>query len=128
MSGQREKGFTIVEVVVAVLLLTTGVMALVGSSAMVTRMIGRGRESTLVGQVATTRAERLRQVASSTAVPCTAPAFKSDSAAAASGIAEKWVLLPAIGAGVTRTFRMTFTYRVPRGSRTDTMLTTVLCK
>jgi Tfp pilus assembly protein PilV len=126
MTSPREQGFTIVEVVVAVLLLTTGVMALVGSSAMVTRMIGHGRESTLVGQVATARAERLRQVATSTAVPCTAPAFKSDSAPAAGGIAEKWVLLPA--AGVTSTFRMTFTYRTSRGSRTDTMLTTVLCK
>ena len=128
MSSPREKGFTIVEVVVAVLLLTTGVMALVGSSAMVTRMIGRGRESTLVGQVATSRAERLRQVATSTAAPCTAAAFKTDSAAAVGGIAEKWELLPPTGTGVTRTFRMTFTYRAPRGSRTDTMLTTVLCK
>jgi Tfp pilus assembly protein PilV len=125
MSTLREKGFTIVEVMVAVLMLTTGVMALVGSSAMVTRMIGRGRASTLVGQVATARAERLRQIATSTNPPCTAAAFKTDSTES-SGIAEKWQLLPAVG--TTSTFRMTFTYRAPRGTRTDTMLTTVLCK
>jgi Tfp pilus assembly protein PilV len=125
MSISTEKGFTIVEVMVAVLMLTTGVMALVGSSAMVTRMIGRGRESTLVGQIATARAERLRQIATATNPPCIAPAFKSDSVKTNS-VGEKWELLPAVGS--TSTFRMTFTYRTPRGSRTDTMLTTILCR
>jgi prepilin-type N-terminal cleavage/methylation domain-containing protein len=43
MSQSRERGFTIAEVMIAVVLLSFGVMALVGSSAMVTRMIGKGR-------------------------------------------------------------------------------------
>ena len=38
--SQRERGFTIIEVMLAVVLLTIGAMALVGSSALVTRMIG----------------------------------------------------------------------------------------
>jgi prepilin-type N-terminal cleavage/methylation domain-containing protein len=36
--NERERGFTIIEVMLAVVLLSIGVMALVGSSALVTRM------------------------------------------------------------------------------------------
>jgi len=39
---KREQGFTIVEVIVAILVLTVGLLALVTSAALVTRMIGRG--------------------------------------------------------------------------------------
>ena len=50
MSNQR--GFTIVEVLVAVMVLAVGVIALVGSSATITRMIGRGRHDTRAALVA----------------------------------------------------------------------------
>jgi Tfp pilus assembly protein PilV len=131
MSAQQEKGFTIVEVMLAMIFLTVGVMAMVGSSAMATRMIGKGRQSTLVGQVAAARAEWLRQVARSTATPCTSLAFKSDSAVTGTPpVTEKWVLEPvAAGAsGNSRTFTMSFRYRIPRGVRADTFTTSVLCK
>ena len=61
------RGFTLVEVLVALVLLTVGVMALLGSSAMVSRMIGKGRGSTIAVQVATARLERLRRIAASIA-------------------------------------------------------------
>ena len=40
------RGFTIIEVLVAVLVLTVGVTALVGSAGIVTRMIGQGKRTT----------------------------------------------------------------------------------
>ena len=40
-------GFTLVEVLIAVIVLGIGVTALVGSSALVTRMVGRGKSETL---------------------------------------------------------------------------------
>ena len=46
MSVRTRRGFTLIEVMLSVVLLTVGVMALVSSSAMTARMIGRGKSST----------------------------------------------------------------------------------
>jgi len=127
MSARTERGFTIIEIMLAVVVLSVGVMALVGSSALATRMIGRGNKSTEVVQVATARAELLRSYAAATSPGCTNANVKSDSNTTASGIGEKWVLLGTAG-DPTRDVRMMFTYRVPKGSRTDTMMITLYCK
>jgi prepilin-type N-terminal cleavage/methylation domain-containing protein len=132
MSRRSEQGFTIVEILMAVVVLSIGVMALVGSSAMATRMIGRGKESTDVVQVATARAEWLRYNAAATAPGCANANIKTDSATTVTkttpgGIGEKWVLQGNPG-DLTRDVRMTFTYRVPKGTRTDTMMITLYCK
>lgn len=126
MSRAGERGFTLPEVIIAIVLLTVGVMALAGTSAMVTRMVGRGGRTTQVGQVMATRAEWLRRVASTT-TPCTSTDFKSDSATT-SQVKEKWELLAAAGTGSARTFRMSFSYRNPRQIVADTFLLTLLCK
>jgi prepilin-type N-terminal cleavage/methylation domain-containing protein len=128
--SQRERGFTIIEVMLAVVLLTIGVMALVGSSALVTRMIGKGKESTLAVQVATARFEKLRNIAWSTATPCTSANFVSGNAAAQAGVgvAESWVVGAAPATGSGRDVTVTVTYRDNRGTVTDTRTTTFLCK
>ncbi len=56
----RERGFTLVEVIIAVLVLTIGLLALVTSSALVTRMIARGQRSAMSATFAAQRMERLR--------------------------------------------------------------------
>jgi len=56
----RERGFTLVEVIIAVLVLTIGLLALVTSSALVTRMIARGHRSAMSATFAAQRLERLR--------------------------------------------------------------------
>ena len=48
-----ERGFTLVEVLIAVVVLGIGVTALVGSSALVTRMVGRGASETKAAEAAT---------------------------------------------------------------------------
>lgn len=57
---KREQGFTVVEVVVAVLILTIGILALMSSSALVTRMIARGGRTAAMATFATQRLEQLR--------------------------------------------------------------------
>src|SRR5260221_1950533 len=57
---KREQGFTIVEVIVAILVLTVGLLALVTSAALVTRMIGRGQRSAVAAQYAQRRLQMLR--------------------------------------------------------------------
>src|SRR6185312_8189350 len=87
-------GFTIVEVLVAVTVLGVGITALVGSSAMVTRMIGRGQKATRAAQVASQRLEKLRLLAYSTNPKCTALANGNAAAGTmgVSGVSESWTV------------------------------------
>lgn len=126
MRPRNEQGFTIIEVMIAVVLLTIGVMALVGTSAMVTRMIGRGRGSTIVAQVASSRADVLRQIAASTTPGCTSGNLASGTATT-SGISERWTLLGNPGA-TTRDVRLELSYRTARQARTDTITVTLYCR
>jgi prepilin-type N-terminal cleavage/methylation domain-containing protein len=57
---KSERGFTIVEVIIAVLVLTVGILGLVTTSALVTRMIARGQRSANAANFANKRLELLR--------------------------------------------------------------------
>ena len=57
---KTQQGFTIVEVIIAILVLTVGLLGLVTSGALVTRMIGRGQRSAVAAQYAQRRLEMLR--------------------------------------------------------------------
>jgi prepilin-type N-terminal cleavage/methylation domain-containing protein len=57
---KREQGFTLVEVIVAILVLTVGLLGLVTSAALVTRMIARGQRSAVQSLFSTRRLEMLR--------------------------------------------------------------------
>ena len=56
-------GFTLTEVLVAVLVLAVGVVALASTSATVSRMIGLGKIETRAAQAASRRMETLRLAA-----------------------------------------------------------------
>jgi len=58
MKGER--GFTIVEVIIAIMVLVVGLLGLVTASAVVTRMVGRGQRSAVAAVFAAQRLERLR--------------------------------------------------------------------
>jgi hypothetical protein len=104
--------------------LSVGVLALVGSAALTSRMLGRGRHSTRTGQVAAARIERLRQIAFSTAPACTGPEWRSDSAGGPS-LTESWQILDP--AGAARRVRIILRSRHPTGSSSDTVVTGILC-
>lgn len=57
---KREHGFTLVEVIIAIMVLTVGLLGLVTSAALVTRMIGRGHRSGVSAAFAARRLEMLR--------------------------------------------------------------------
>lgn len=57
---KQEQGFTIVEVIIAILVLTVGLLGLVTTAGLVTRMIGRGQRSGAAAQYASRRLEMLR--------------------------------------------------------------------
>ena len=61
---KNQKGFTIIEIIIAIIVLTVGVLALVSTAALVTRMIARGQRSADASAFMARRVERLRAVAS----------------------------------------------------------------
>lgn len=117
-----ERGFTLVEVLVAIIVLVIGVVALVGSSASSTRMIGRGRSSTRAVQAATARMEIIRANAYRTSPDCTALANGSDSAS--TGVVTTWTIT---GTGTPRTVQVISSYRIPGRRRADTLTTQIRC-
>src|SRR4051812_1696227 len=101
-------------------------MALAGSTAMVTRMIGRGKVETRVAQAASRRMEGLRMAALSTTPRCTAGTFASGGPVTdpANGLTESWTV-PA--AGKVRSVQVSIIYRTVRGPRTATIQTRIDC-
>jgi prepilin-type N-terminal cleavage/methylation domain-containing protein len=57
---RAERGFTIVEVLVAIMILSVGLMGLVTTAGLVTRMIGQGHRFTEASALANERIEVLR--------------------------------------------------------------------
>ena len=59
----NERGFTIVEIIIAIIVLTVGLLGLVSTAALVTRMIARGQRTAVAATYAAQRMERLRPAA-----------------------------------------------------------------
>ncbi len=115
-------GFTVLEVLVAMLVLGIGIVALIGSSALVSRMIGQGRRTTHAVQVAERRLELLRQQAVTTVPLCAGLA--GGSASQPGGITEQWQVVPS---GATTLLRVVVTYPSGRGWSVDTLATAIAC-
>lgn len=117
-------GVTLVEVLIAVIVLGVGIVALAGSSALVTRMIGRGKTETRAALAASSRIEMLRSAAASTIPPCTAPSFAGGQTAPDDRSRESWEV-PAEGA--VRRVRVTVSYQTVGGRRSATLETDIQC-
>jgi prepilin-type N-terminal cleavage/methylation domain-containing protein len=127
VTARDNSGFTLVELMVAVLVLGIGITALVGSSALATRQIGRGRIITIANEVATRRLERLRLAARPVGggAPCTQASFApSTSPVTTRGVTESWTIT---GAGAIRDVAVTVSYPVARGTSSFTLRTIIGC-
>lgn len=120
---KSERGFTIVEVIIAVLVLTVGILGLVTTSALVTRMIARGQRSANAANFASKRLELLRVTG------CKSQAAGRDTLYAQSGMAvatNSWAFANATNSH----WRIvdTVKYQTSKGAwRTDVMETQVSC-
>jgi prepilin-type N-terminal cleavage/methylation domain-containing protein len=121
---QSSSGLTLVEVLVALVVLGVGVVALAGSSAMVTRMIGRGKAETHAAQIASRRVEMLRLAAYSTSPRCSASSFVSGGPVILNGVTESWVVP---SAGKVRRVRVTVSYLTVRGIRSAVLESGIEC-
>jgi len=121
---QKTSGFTLIEVMVAIVILSIGLLALAGATANVSKMVGYGKWATVASQVATRRVETIRQIANSTDPTCTSSAMVSGGPVTAGSMRESWNIS---GTGGMRRVLVTVTY--PRGRRTvtDTVATIIRC-
>jgi type IV pilus modification protein PilV len=115
MNSQR--GFTIVEVLVAVLVLSVGLLALVGTAGMVTRMVGQGHRYTIASALASERVEMLR------AQGCPDAGAGSETRGA---YTISWRIVD-VAAGKGRRFFVSVQSPTPRGQRTDNVETVHFC-
>lgn len=120
---EDRSGFTITEVMIAVVILGIGVLALAGGSAAATRMVAQGQRTTNATAVAAARLERLRRAANGTNPRCTATAFASGSGTT-NGVTEAWTVPTS---GIARTVFDVITYKKYNGTITDTLVTIVSC-
>jgi prepilin-type N-terminal cleavage/methylation domain-containing protein len=117
-------GVTLVEVLIAIAVLGVGILALTGSSGLVTRMIGRGKVETRAAVRAARRVELLRAAAVSTTPHCLSPGFTDGGPVFSDALAESWVVTPA---GPVHRIRVTVSYLTVRGLRSAVLETAIAC-
>ena len=110
-------GFTIVEVVVAIVVFTLGILGLVGTAATVTRMVGRSQQYNMSASLAQQRVEMLL------AAGCGSMA----SGTATSGAYTVTWTVASTSGGLGRSIGITVTYRTAAGMRTDTFTSAASC-
>jgi prepilin-type N-terminal cleavage/methylation domain-containing protein len=117
-------GFTLIEVLLALVVLGIGILALTGSSAIVTRMIGRGKVETQAALAASRRLEILRLAAGASNPRCRSAIFASGGPVTTSRLTESWAVA---SVGSPRRVRVTVTYLTVRGGRSAVLETAVPC-
>jgi prepilin-type N-terminal cleavage/methylation domain-containing protein len=65
--NRKRNGFTIIEVIIAIIVLTIGILGMVTTGALITRMIARGQRTAEASAFAARRLERMRVAACVTA-------------------------------------------------------------
>ena len=119
---KHERGFTIVEIIVAITVLSIGLLGLASTSAMVTRMIGQGQRSAVAATFAAKRMEQLRNQACTAQTPGAESLYRGSTRVAI----NTWSYSDA----GNKTYRvlLTTTYvTVMNRTRTDTVETAVSC-
>lgn len=108
-------GFTVVELLVAMMVFAIGVLGLVATTATVTRLMGGATRQTLAATTAQSRLEKLR------GSPCATLASGADTVR---GIVSVWTVTPVTrGVNVTETV----TFKTSGGSRSRVYMTTIPC-
>jgi len=120
VSGRRD-GFTLIEVLIAIGILSVGILALLQTAASITVMLRDGRLRTMASAVAASRLDNLRLAAASTTPTCAA---LTSGSATSLNLAETWTV-----AGTGRSRTVTATVTVSNGSRNlgMTVRGTLLC-
>ncbi|HWA40174.1 MAG TPA: hypothetical protein VG712_01090 [Gemmatimonadales bacterium] len=123
----RRDGLTLVEVLVAVWILTVGILALLGTSVSAQRLLTRGRRVTEAVQLGERVLDSLRRKAHEGPMPCAALA-SDPTGYSRRAVAVTW----SIGARATdddpgRLVQVILSYTADRARRSDTLTTVFAC-
>ena len=114
-SPRARRGFTLIELVVAMLILVVGILSMVGTSAMLSRQMGGARQMTVASLVAQGRIEQLRSMSCKTI---------ATGSTVTRGVTEVWVKKDTARAVIIID---TVKYRTPRGQRTQVFWSSIPC-
>lgn len=116
----NERGFSLIEVMVATIILIAGVIALASSSATITRMTAEGNRAAAAALVASSRFESLR------AVGCTG---MSSGSAITGRFTERWEVSSVAGGAAKKVvLRVSYSTGSDTGTRSLTYGTLVSCR
>ncbi|HEY9383388.1 MAG TPA: type II secretion system protein [Gemmatimonadales bacterium] len=124
---QSERGLTVVEILVALVILGIGLLVLAGGSVVVTRDLTRSGLATVANARAQAKLDELMTTAGATEPRCGSANFASSvSATTINKITLSWTITP--NAGAQRTVRIITSYQLP-GNRqhTDTLRALIGC-
>ena len=128
-TGRRDvAGFTIVEVLIAIVILTVGILAMMGTSAAVNRLIVRGRRVTQAAQLGEQVLDSLRLKANDNLVACTGLATNT-TGYSQQAVTVKWDVgaLTANANVFERQIQVYLTYAADRKNLADTITTVLKC-
>jgi prepilin-type N-terminal cleavage/methylation domain-containing protein len=83
-------GFTLMEVLVALTLLSVGLLVQAGAATLIIELVDHGRDSGRAGLVAANRLERLRLWSIGPGLPCGHPGISAGGPQTSTGVVETW--------------------------------------
>jgi len=119
-AGRR--GFTIVEVLIAIIMLSIGVLALASSAGGITRMMSNGQRKTRSYALATSVIEDIRRTAKSSCASLSSPGSSGQY-----GISAAWTVSNAGSTNTTHQVSVTTSYRVGPFTKGDTLVANLYC-
>jgi prepilin-type N-terminal cleavage/methylation domain-containing protein len=121
MRGRRE-GFTIVEVLIAVVMLSIGVLALAGSAGAITRMMSHGQRKTRSIAMAASLVDSLRRVAQNSCA-----SLPSSGTGSRAGITISWTVSNAGSTSTGHTVTVFTSYATGSRAAADSLVAWLYC-
>ena len=114
------RGVTLVELIVAMTILSIGLLAIVGTSGAIARGLGEARGDNLAAVVAQSRFETIA------GTTCTGMTLGSANTSSTRGVTEKWIVTD--GGNNTLFVVDTVSWQTRRGTRKQTFTTLLPCR